>query len=260
MNASPEKSAGAAAGGASTLVKGQSAPRYGYRVRFAKTGDLRLISHRDLLRLLERLFRRAGIGLSMSEGFHPKPRYRVTAALALGVAGLNEVLELDLAEPLDAAELLASLRGQAPPGLSFHTAEPLPPLYRAAVAQRLHYELPVPAQRQAAAVEAVKQLLAGGAAEMATPAALTPDKLALVEHLQIDGGVLHATLCAGQQAGLRPRDLLAALGLDDLETYGSYLTRTGVELESEMTETTFESPKVCHDVDVAAASTVSGES
>lgn len=229
--------------------------RYGFRVRFAKMGDLRLISHRDLLRVLERLFRRAGIALSMSEGFHPKPRYRVTAALALGVAGLNEVLELDLAELLSADDLLIALREQAPPGLTFHAAERLPPLYRAAVARRMHYELPVPVERQSAAVEAVKQLLAGTAAEMSP--ALPPEKRALIEHLQLDRGVLHVTLRAGEQAGLRPRDLLAALGLGDLETYGSFLTRIGVELESDLTK--FESPSVRPDVEVAAASSNSRE-
>ena len=44
------------------------------RIRFRKQGDLRLIGHRDLVRCLERLFRRAGLPLGMSEGFHPKPR------------------------------------------------------------------------------------------------------------------------------------------------------------------------------------------
>ena len=41
--------------------------RIRYRIRFAKTGLLRWISHRDLARLWERLLRRARLQLSMTE-------------------------------------------------------------------------------------------------------------------------------------------------------------------------------------------------
>ena len=68
------------------------------RIRFCKQGDLRLIGHRDLMRCLERLFRRAGLALAMSQGFHPKPRVTFPLALAVGIEGLDEVMELELTE------------------------------------------------------------------------------------------------------------------------------------------------------------------
>jgi hypothetical protein len=68
------------------------------RVRFSKQGDLRLIGHRDLMRCFERLFRRAGLRLRFSEGFHPKPRMTFPLALAVGIEGTDEVMELELAE------------------------------------------------------------------------------------------------------------------------------------------------------------------
>ena len=58
------------------------------RMRFRKEGDLRLISHRDLLTAIERLFRRIGLKLSMSGGFHPRPRISFPLSLALGIRGL----------------------------------------------------------------------------------------------------------------------------------------------------------------------------
>ena len=57
------------------------------RIRFTKQGDLRWLSHRDLMRTWERLFRRAGVPLGMTEGFHPKPRMNFPSALAVGIAG-----------------------------------------------------------------------------------------------------------------------------------------------------------------------------
>ncbi len=68
------------------------------RIRFRKEDDLRLISHRDLVRTLERLFRRAELPLGMSEGFHPKPRMSFPSALAVGIAGTDEVMELELSQ------------------------------------------------------------------------------------------------------------------------------------------------------------------
>ena len=97
------------------------------RIRFRKQGNLRLIGHRDLVRSLERLFRRAGLRLAMSEGFHPKPRMSFPSALALGIEGLDEVMELQLAEPCTAEELLERLESHEIPGLSFRSVEVLSP-------------------------------------------------------------------------------------------------------------------------------------
>ena len=83
------------------------------RIRFCKQADLRLISHRDLVRTIERLFRRAGVAVSLSEGFHPKPRMMFPSALAVGIDGLDEVLEVDLADALEPDELLGKLNACA---------------------------------------------------------------------------------------------------------------------------------------------------
>ncbi len=88
----------------------EPALRIRYRIRFAKTGLLRWISHRDLARLWERLLRRAALKLSMTEGFHPKPRVGFPSALALGVESLDEVVEIELAEDLTPGELLQRLQ------------------------------------------------------------------------------------------------------------------------------------------------------
>ena len=44
------------------------------RLRFAKCGDLRLVSHHDLLRCLERMLRRAQVPMAMSQGSTRAPR------------------------------------------------------------------------------------------------------------------------------------------------------------------------------------------
>ena len=43
------------------------------RIRFAKLGAIRFISHRDFARALERALRRAGAPVAFSAGFSPHP-------------------------------------------------------------------------------------------------------------------------------------------------------------------------------------------
>ena len=85
------------------------------RIRFSKQGDLRFIGHRDLMRCFERLFRRAGLALSFSQGFHPKPRMTFPLALAVGIEGIDEVMEVELAET-SRGGAFRRLAPQAPPG------------------------------------------------------------------------------------------------------------------------------------------------
>ena len=100
--------------------------RYRYRLTFAKGGDLRWISHRDLLRTLERALRRAGLRLAMSQGFHPKPRLSFPSRSRWESSRTAEVMELELSEPTAAAdEVRQRLQSQLPAGLSLRSAEGL---------------------------------------------------------------------------------------------------------------------------------------
>ena len=89
------------------------------RFRFAKTGHLRLLSHHDLMRCLERMLRRADVPFKSTAGFHPTPRLVFALSLPLGVVGRDEAVELELTRPCDADETLGRLNAQAPDGLTF---------------------------------------------------------------------------------------------------------------------------------------------
>ena len=206
---------------------------YRVRIRFRKQGDLRLISHRDLVRTMERLFRRAGVAVRMSEGFHPKPRMSFPSALGLGIAGLDEVMEVDLQEELTPQQLLAALTPQVPAGLTFQTAEIVPTGVKKAQLRSLTYEVPVPSHRRADLPVAVRRLLAAESWPVTrTGRDLPVDVRPLIEDLRIGEDRLRMQLQATYEAGARPRDVLAALGWDDdLESAVWSLERTAVELQ-----------------------------
>ena len=57
------------------------------------------------MHVFERMFRRADLPIPVTQGFNPRPRMWFALSLALGIAGLNEVLEFEVAEPLSAEEV-----------------------------------------------------------------------------------------------------------------------------------------------------------
>jgi radical SAM family uncharacterized protein/radical SAM-linked protein len=97
-----------------TIVQG-AAQRY--RIRYAKLGRAAYLGHLDLVRHLPRIFRRAGLELYYSVGFHPKPELTFGPALGLGIRSLGELLDVSLTEALDADELRARLAAVSLPGV-----------------------------------------------------------------------------------------------------------------------------------------------
>jgi len=203
------------------------------RIRFCKQGDLRLVGHRDLARSMERLFRRAGLRLGMSQGFHPKPRMSFPSALGLGIEGLDEVMELELAESYTAGELLERLAEHAPPGLTFRSVALLPPGTRKAAVKSARYQVSIPAERRADVSDRMARLLAASSCPIKRAAGRGPiDVRPFLQELALREGVLTMRLSIGRGASAGPRDVLRALGLEWLEPEGVYLTRTTVELDS----------------------------
>lgn len=87
------------------------------RLRFAKRGRLRFLSHRDVARTFERALRRAGVPMAYSAGFNPHPRISWVGAAATGAASEAEYVELALAEEGDPAGLGRDLDAALPAGL-----------------------------------------------------------------------------------------------------------------------------------------------
>ena len=66
------------------------------RALFEKTGNAVWISHLDLMRLFQRAFKRAGLPLTHTQGFNPRPSVSIALPLSVGVESLCELLDFDL--------------------------------------------------------------------------------------------------------------------------------------------------------------------
>jgi radical SAM-linked protein len=92
-------------------------------VTFRKGGSARFLSHLDLTATLEYAVRRAGLPVSLSEGFSPRPRLSVAASLALGYVGAAEILEITLRESVDPAAVGERLGAVLPAGIEIISVE-----------------------------------------------------------------------------------------------------------------------------------------
>ena len=87
------------------------------RLRFAKRGDARFLSHHDLMRAWEMALRRSGLPVRVTEGFNPRFRLSMPLALGLGIASEDEILEIELDGWTPAEELKSRLAPQLSPGI-----------------------------------------------------------------------------------------------------------------------------------------------
>lgn len=206
-----------------------------FQVRFTKTGLLRWTSHRDLARLWERMVRRCSLRLAMSEGFSPKPKISFPSALALGLESEDEVVELTLVETISADELLGRLRADATPGLEIVSVLQIAAGEGKAQFEAASYALEFPADMnidEAELQQRIRELLERESITFQRKGASVEAILAeQLKELSLSDGKLQMTIKGSRTASLRPTDVLAALGLEQLLQEGGRLLRTQTILD-----------------------------
>ena len=96
------------------------------RVEYRVRPDLKFLANLDMLRLLERSLRRAGIPYKLSQGFNPHPRLSVGTVLPVGVWGEREYFDLELAT-MPEPEFMARMNAALPPGITVTACREIEP-------------------------------------------------------------------------------------------------------------------------------------
>ncbi|MFN0090250.1 MAG: TIGR03936 family radical SAM-associated protein, partial [Acidimicrobiales bacterium] len=196
-------------------------------MRFTKLGKVRFTSHRDLARIWERALRKAAVPVAYTEGFSPRPKLHFGLALSTGYESLGEYLDVDLAEPVDAAEavepagLAARLSRALPEGIGVGAVAELAPDDRLSLQEavtscswRVLVEEGDLAQVQAAAAATLAATEIVAARERKGKKVvddLRPYVRALAAEPGPEGGTLLVAELGAQPRGLRPAELLAVL-------------------------------------------------
>jgi radical SAM-linked protein len=93
------------------------------RLRFAKGGSMRYLSHLELLTVFTRAVSRGGVPIMFSQGFHPHPRFSFATATSVGVDSQAEYMDMFVQEGIAADEVKQRLNSALPEGIRILEAE-----------------------------------------------------------------------------------------------------------------------------------------
>src|SRR5262249_48046674 len=206
-----------------------------FRIRFRKGGDLRLLSHHDLMRTFERMLRRSGLPFRSTEGFHPHPRIVFAQSLSLGTVGLEEVVEIELTEDLPPEDVLSRLAAESPPGLDLLSIRRVAPNLTAQVCRAV-YRLAVPPERRGLLSQRCTELLALPECwvDRAKPQRRRVNMRPFLRDLRAGPGALEIDLTVTPTGTARTDEVLALLGVGDLLDAGAVVERAVLELHDEI--------------------------
>jgi radical SAM-linked protein len=207
------------------------------RIRFRKEGALRFLGHHDLMRTWERLLRRTRLPIGFTQGFHPKPRISSPLSLALGIVGLDELIEVELTELLPLEQIRERIEGEPIDGLVVASVTRPAPKDKGRVVA-VEYACPLPADAQVETIRVRKEeLLAASELPVVRRLPNKPERTIDVRpyllSVDVDQRGVRFRLAVTPQGGARTEEVLNLLGLGEILHHGAVLARTRVELAAQ---------------------------
>ncbi|MGI8907757.1 MAG: TIGR03960 family B12-binding radical SAM protein [Candidatus Sumerlaeaceae bacterium] len=96
------------------------------RFTFSKMGMLRFISHLDLVKVMQLVFRRSGVQVAYTQGFNPTPKMAFTPPLPMGFASEGELLDVVFTEYYNPEDIVERIRAIELDGLVWKAVEEVP--------------------------------------------------------------------------------------------------------------------------------------
>lgn len=96
------------------------------KVYFDKFGEMKFISHLDLLRFFDRLLKKSQIPVKYSQGFHPRPKMSFGSPVSLGTEAYDELMDFELESPMSNEEVFERLNSSNVMGFRVNKVEEVP--------------------------------------------------------------------------------------------------------------------------------------
>jgi len=96
------------------------------RLTFARDDAARYLTHLDVMRMWERVLKRAALPVAYSEGFSPRPRIALAAPLAVGMTSDCELLEMIMLERVPLQRPMDAIGTQLPAGFRLLEVKEVP--------------------------------------------------------------------------------------------------------------------------------------
>jgi len=204
------------------------------RTRFRIRGDLRFISHHDLMRLFARALRRSELPLAVSGGYNPRIKMSLPAALSVGMAGDNEPFDFELTRWVKPSEIKTRLTEELPEGLDLKSVQ-IAATKPSRNPSELSYRVPLlrarsVTERKLEEVLARSEIVVHRQKKDKTKEV---DIRPFIKALRIRDQALHMLLKFTQRGTARPEEVLQTLGCKpDVDYLESRIRRNDVNLSS----------------------------
>ncbi len=207
------------------------------RVLFEKTGNAIWISHLDLMRVFQRAFKRAGLPLTHTQGFNPRPSVSIALPLSVGVESQCELLDFDLDQmDVPCEQIKERLNGALIDGVRvldvYETGRKIKELALLRCVLELEYDNGVPL----GAVDALRKLFASESLTVEKKGkngVTQQDIIPMIRSITVTAGEkrisLEAVVCC-QNPSLNPMQLPAAIGVYAPEMTPDFVKCRRVEL------------------------------
>jgi radical SAM-linked protein len=96
-----------------------------FRILYTIVGRLRFLSHKELMRVMVRAFRRACLPLAYSKGFHPHPLISFGPPRPVGLAGTAELLDFRLKEHWSPEQIADVIQPTLPHSMELKQVSPV---------------------------------------------------------------------------------------------------------------------------------------
>lgn len=102
----------------------QALPARRVEISYSKRGQARFFGHLELVKILLRALKRAGISLVFTQGFHPKPKIGFEDPLPIGIESVQEYFYLTLLPEVSWKNLAGAINAKLPDGLKVLGCQP----------------------------------------------------------------------------------------------------------------------------------------
>lgn len=184
---------------------------------FEKSERIRHIGHLDIQRAVQRGLRRSGLPVAYSQGFNPHILVTFASALSTGACGKREIMDVTMAEDVNAAEFIERMNRAMPGEMQISEARAvdgkhpsLPGLLRAA-----RYDLlirdPAQAEKLISAIPSMMARKTVPAMRKTKTAMKETDIRPLILSIRGEGHHIQATLTLTEREACKPGMLMEAL-------------------------------------------------
>ncbi|MBQ8540744.1 MAG: DUF2344 domain-containing protein [Clostridia bacterium] len=188
-----------------------------FYARYKKFGRAKYISHLDMVRVFNRVFRRGGIPIAYSEGFNPHPKISFALPLSVFYESECEIMLFSVTESISTDELLERFSTVMPEGLEVIEVKEGKPDVKHLSYCLYNVYCNMPTQSQ---LDAFLNLGSMIVPKKTKSGIKDTDIRGDITDIKIEDGYMTMLLSAGSQANLKPDVVIKAMN-KYIESYNS---------------------------------------